>query len=194
MLLLVAAWGMPAAGARILASNARLTLAGEPTPAEETEIVAQWDRLREAFPTAGECLGHLTVVVVASAEAEWSGSIRNIAAFYRPSENTVYIEHGKVRAEHLIHEFAHHLDFSCGFGSGAFGAAFLSAQGFAPNHAWANGAAWNDVPAEYFAEAVVGYLGIDSVDLPVSPQAFRLVTFFATRATDAEAHLRVTAL
>ena len=106
--------------------------------------------------------------------------ISGIAAFYRRSLATVFIEHGKVRDEHLIHEFAHHLDFSCGFGSGPLGVEFLEVQGFAPGQEWARGSSWRNVPAEQFAEAVVGWLGIDSVDLPVTGAAYALVARFAS--------------
>ena len=156
-----------------------LTITGEPTAAETSEIQAQWERLLAGFPSARTCLTPLTVEVVPSAEAVWGGGIQGIAAFYRRSLATIFIEHGKVRAEHLIHEFAHHLDFSCGFGSGPLGAAFLEIQGFAADHPWAIGSGWRQVPAEHFAEAVVGFLGIDSVDLPVTAAAFTTVAQFA---------------
>ena len=156
-----------------------LPITGEPTAAETSEIQAQWERLLAGFPSARTCLTPLTVEVVPSAEAVWGGGIQGIAAFYRRSLATIFIEHGKVRAEHLIHEFAHHLDFSCGFGSGPLGAVFLEVQGFASDHPWATGSGWRQVPAEHFAEAVVGWLGIDSVDLPVTAAGFTTVARFA---------------
>lgn len=157
-----------------------LTITGEPTAEETLEIQLQFDRLLASFPAARTCLQPLTVEVVDTAEAAWGGGVSGIAAFYRRSIATVFIEHGKVRDEHLIHEFAHHLDFSCGFGSGPLGTEFLDAQGFAPSQEWARGTSWRAVPAEHFAEAVVGWLGIDSVDLPVTGAAYTLVARFAS--------------
>lgn len=175
--LLVGLFG-PAASA-VQVPTPLLTITGEPTAEETAEIQLQFDRLLEAFPAGRTCLQPLTVEVVASAEAAWGGGVSGIAAFYKRSLATVFIEHGKVRDEHLIHEFAHHLDFSCGFGSGPLGAEFLAVQGFAASQEWARGSAWRLVPAEQFAEAVVGWLGIDSVDLPVTGAAYTLVARFA---------------
>lgn len=157
-----------------------LTITGEPTAEETVEIQAQFDRLLAAFPAARTCVQPLTVEVVDTAEAAWGGGITGIAAFYKRSIATVFIEHGKVRDEHLIHEFAHHLDFSCGFGAGPLGNEFLEAQGFGEAQEWARGSSWRAVPAEHFAEAVVGWLGIDSVDLPVTGAAYTLVARFAS--------------
>jgi len=183
MLALLALGTAPASATVFLYSNV-LTIAGEPTPEESVEIDFEWNRILLALPAARDCVVPLTVVVVDSAEEAWGGGVSGIAAFYRRSQQTVYVEHGKVRAEHLIHEFAHHIDFSCGFGESALGAAFLIAEGFAPDHEWARGSGWRDVPAEYFAEAVVGTLGIDSVDLPVTAEAFAAVTRFAADGVD----------
>lgn len=157
-----------------------LTISGEPTIDEASEISHQWDRIHLFFPAAAACVDPVTVVVVDRAEDAWtSGTVSGIAAFYRRSEQTVFIEHGKVRAEHLVHELAHHLDFSCGFNESGLGAEFLGAQGFAADQKWTRGSTWGRVPAEHFAEAVVGFMGIDSVDLPVSSAAFALVRRFA---------------
>lgn len=156
-----------------------LLIVGEPTAGETAEIDLQWNRFREAFPAAASCLGPLTVQVVARAEDHWPGTPPGaIAAFYWNDE--VIIEHGKVNGENLIHEFAHHLDLTCGFGDSALGEAFQASQGFAADHDWYRGARWSDVPAEFFAEAVVGYLGIDSVDLPVTTTGFDQIGAYAT--------------
>ena len=176
--LLVGMFGPPASAVQV--PTPLLSITGEPTAEESAEIQAQFDRLLASFPAARTCLQPLTVEVVASAEAAWGGGISGIAAFYRRSLATVYVEHGKVRDEHLIHEFAHHLDFSCGFGSGPLGAEFLAVQGFGADQEWARGSAWRLVPAEQFAEAVVGWLGIDSVDVSLNGAAYTLVARFAS--------------
>lgn len=171
--------GAAPARAAIFVNGDAVTVAGEPTPEEALEIMLQWNVLLEALPSARDCVAPLTVVVVDSAEEAWGGGVSGIAAFYRRSQQTVYVEHGKVRAEHLIHEFAHHVDFSCGFGTSGLGAVFLAAQGFTSDHEWARGSGWRDVPAEHFSEAVVGFLGIDSVDLPITAEAYAAVERFA---------------
>ncbi len=168
------------AGAIDFVDRPALTLTGSPTPTETVEIEADWAWLVESFPGAADCLQPVTVVVVDSAEAAWGGNVRGIASFYKVRTATVYVEHGKVAPENMIHEFAHHLDFSCGFGFGPLGAEFTAAEGFAADHLWTTGSRWSDVPAEHFAEAVVGHLGIDSVDLPVTADGFALIDRFAT--------------
>jgi len=177
LLLVTAFVAAPADAIVILPGN--ITIEGDPTLEETADILDDWEWITNAFPGTADCVDPITVVVVGA--NEWGGGT---AAYYRPSQKTVYIKHGKVRSEHLIHEFAHHLDFSCGFGSSERGAAFLSAQGFAADHEWARGSSWRDVPAEHFAEAVVGYLGIDSVDITVTDGAYRQVHRFATGWSD----------
>jgi len=175
------------AGAIDFVGGPALSLQGEPTAIETIEIQADWAWIVESFPGAADCIQPITVIVVDSAEAAWGGGVSGIASFYRVSTATVYIEHGKVSPENLIHEFAHHLDFSCGFGSSTLGSAFQAADGFAADHRWAGGSRWSDVPAEHFAEAVVGFLGIDSVDLPVTAEGFSLVAGFAAAGFPAPA-------
>lgn len=179
LLLALFAVGSAPARASVFVHSVVLTVAGQPTPEETIEISFQWNRMLIGLPGARDCVAPLTVVVVDSAEAAWGGGVSGIAAFYRRSVQTVYIEHGKVRAEHLIHEFAHHVDFSCGIGVGPLGRTFLEAQGFDPDHEWTRGSGWRDLPAEHFAEAVVGWFGIDSVDLPVTPAGYAVVGEFA---------------
>lgn len=169
----------PAVAQAVQTTPPPLTIAGDPTAEERVEITVQWERLMTRFPAAAGCVAPVTVEVVDSAEAAWGGGIQGIAAFYRRSRSTVYVEHGKVHAEHLIHEFAHHLDFSCGFGSGDLGRRFTAVQGFESGHDWVRGTGWSDIPAEHFAEAVVALLGIDSVDLPITPSGLALVASFA---------------
>jgi len=172
LVLTVGAVAAPAQAIEILPAG--ITIEGDPTLDETAAIIQDWQWITSAFPATKDCVEPVTVVVVGA--NEWGGST---AAYYRPSLRTLYIKHGKIRSEHLIHEFAHHLDFSCGFGSSERGVTFMTAQGFDPDHEWARGPSWRSVPAEHFAEAVVGYLGIDSVDLPITDGAYRLVRRFA---------------
>jgi hypothetical protein len=54
----------------------------------------------------------------------------------------------------LIHEFAHHLDYTCPRVR-HFRRRFLAAQGLATTRPWGTGASWEQIPAEQFADAAV---------------------------------------
>lgn len=145
---------------------------GEPTVDETDTIVALWHDFTTLFAAQRECLLPVEVNVVARAE-DWYGGrdVGPIAAFYRvPPDAVVFVEHDKVTAGNLIHEFAHHLDLSCGVGESRLGRAFLIAQGFDPGAPWMYGPSWARVPAEAFAEAVVAAFGI-SPSLPLRTEA-----------------------
>jgi hypothetical protein len=136
-----------------------LVITGEPTADERLLIEQQWRRFATAFAGYSECMGPIEVKVVARAE-DWysSRNVGPIAAFYRlPPAAIVFVEHGKVRPDVLIHEFAHHLDVSCGLGSGPVGEAFRFAAGITSGKGWMSGTSWKNVPAEVFAEAIVAY-------------------------------------
>ena len=154
------------------------------TSAELHTILASWERLLGAFPRLEACTGSVTVRVVERAEDHYGGPVdASIAAFYRfPPDATVFIEHGKVNADNLTHEFAHHLDLSCGLSGWQFGGEFLRAQGFPVSHSWIQGRGWSGVPAEHFAEAVVAHLGIAEPDIGISDAARRLVEALARDA------------
>lgn len=134
---------------------------GDPTPAEAEVIEDTWSLFAESFDAFADCMGPIEVDVVARAEDVYgTGSSFPIAAFYQfPPEAKVFVEHGKVEYRILLHEFAHHLDISCGLGEGPLGDRFRSVQGIAAKQGWLQGPRWSDVPAENFAEAVVAYFG-----------------------------------
>lgn len=142
-----------------LASEVSLSLTGEPTEAEAVLIESQWGLFSATFGGFEDCMGPIEVKVVARAEDWYSNrDVGPIAAFYRyPPESTVFVEHGKVRPDVLLHEFAHHLDISCGLGNGPTGSTFRDALGLPADRGWTSGRIWSDVPAEVFAEAVVAY-------------------------------------
>jgi hypothetical protein len=137
-------------------------------------------------------MGPVEVRIVGRAEDWYSGrNVGSIAAFYRfPPEAVVFIEHGKVNPENLLHEFAHHLDISCGIGASMSGQAFLGAQGFDPGVSWLEGPSWARVPAEGFAEAVVAVFGIEP-SIPVERGALWAVWELA--ATPARLGVRLPA-
>ncbi len=142
-----------------VATESGLVVTGEPTGEELAEIEEQWGRFLTAFGGFADCMGPVEVRVVARAE-DWYGgrNVGSIAAFYRfPPEAIVFIEHRKVVPRNLLHEFAHHLDISCGLGDSATGDTFRAAQGLPEQRGWMSGGSWAAVPAEVFAEAVVAF-------------------------------------
>ena len=142
-----------------VAAEPRLSVTGEPTGEELAEIEEQWERFETAFGGFSDCMGPVEVRVVARAE-DWYGgrNVGSIAAFYRfPPEAIVFIEHRKVVPRNLLHEFAHHLDISCGLGESATGDTLKAAQGLPEQRGWMSGGSWAAVPAEVFAEAVVAF-------------------------------------
>jgi hypothetical protein len=145
------------------ASDPVPVVTGEPTAEEYSIIDAAWRDFTNLFSTQRECLGTVEVRVVARAE-DWYGgrSVGPIAAFYRfPPAAVVFVEHGKVGIVNLLHEFAHHMDISCGVAGSRLGRSFLAAQGLAADADWLTGPSWSRVPAENFAEAVVAAFGFE---------------------------------
>jgi hypothetical protein len=169
------AFGLPAALAAT-AAGPELVVTGEPTVAEQAVIEEQWRRFATAFAGYSDCMGVIEVKVVARAEDWYSNrDVGPIAAFYRlPPAAIVFVEHGKVRPDVLIHEFAHHLDISCGLGSGPVGEDFRSAAGVPSGKGWTTGTSWRNVPAEVFAEAVVAFFDENAV-IPIGTEAVRVI-------------------
>jgi hypothetical protein len=147
-----------------LAGPPPVAVTGEATVEERDIIDRVWRDFANRFAPQHGCMGDVEVRVVARAEDWYGGGIAGpIAAFYRfPPEAVVFIEHGKVSPANLLHEFAHHMDISCGVAASLVGRAFLHAQGFAPDTDWLTGSGWARVPAENFAEAVVAVLGFET--------------------------------
>lgn len=153
-----------------------MALTGEPTAAEAVVIEEQWRRFATSFGRYADCMGPIEVRVVARAE-DWysSRNVGPIAAFYRfPPEAIVFVEHGKVRADVLLHEFAHHLDISCGLGVGPVGETFRFALGLSADRGWTTGTSWRNVPAEMFAEAVVAFFD-EKVSITLDPGAVDVI-------------------
>lgn len=163
-----------------------LEITGEPTSQEVAEIQRAWTWLNEAFPSSRTCMEPVTVHVVDRVEDHYSTPISfSIAAFYRyPPSSTVFIEHGKVKPEVIIHEFAHHLDVSCGFGHGDDGTAFLEAEGYDAGHDWIRGTRWSSVPAERFAEGVLTHMGVENVEIIVGTEALEIISRWAVDSRD----------
>jgi hypothetical protein len=115
-------------------------------PDLRTLAAGTWERFLAAFPEQRDCIAPVAV------DARWSFEDR---AAYDP-ENHVVIVRIPATAPHLeaalVHEFAHHLEFTCP-AQRNLRPAFLAAQGFRENASWWNGATWETTPSEQFAEA-----------------------------------------
>jgi hypothetical protein len=163
-----------------------LTITGEPTAEEITTLQTAWVILTSGFPSSATCMDPLTVHVVDRVEDHYSTPISfSIAAFYRyPPNPTVFIEHGKVNLPIAVHEFAHHMDQSCGFGRSDAGKAFLAAEGYDTDHNWIRGTSWSRVPAERFAEGVLTHLGIGGEDIFIGPEGLAIIEAWAVTERD----------
>ncbi len=109
---------------------------------------ATWNDFLDAFPARSECMPAPTL------HAAWELPTR---AKYEPATATIAVRvpgtPATLRSE-LIHEFAHHLEFSCD-AHADLRPGFLAAQGFEPATAWFDGDSWETTPSEQYAEAVV---------------------------------------
>ncbi len=107
-----------------------------------------WDDFLAAHPARLGCITSVTL------EAAW---VLDTRAEYRPDTSTLVVRvpgtPATLRSE-LIHEFAHHLEFTC-TEQIELRADFLRAQGFPPEAAWFEGATWETTPSEQYAEATV---------------------------------------
>lgn len=145
----VVAGAVTAAGA----GNGRPGVArAERTPADVRALaLATWERFRDAFPARRGCLGPVTVA------GAWDLDDR---ATYDPGRRLVTIRipgtAPNLRAT-LVHEFAHHLEFTCGAQRG-LRAAFLAAQSLPAGSAWFEGDTWELIPSEQFAEATTEFV------------------------------------
>jgi len=107
-----------------------------------------WRDFLDAIPGRQDCL---TEPILSAA---WELDTR---AEYQPATATLLVRVPGTPAtlrSKLIHEFAHHLEFTCDEQI-ELRAAFLSAQGFPPEAAWFEGDAWETTPSEQYAEATV---------------------------------------
>jgi hypothetical protein len=122
---------------------------GENTPDDLRALASEtYQTVVEAFPARKDCLGRLVL------SGAWELDDR---ATYVPDrgEITVRIPATARQLEvSIVHEVAHHLEFSCPAQAG-IRPAFLNAQGFDPSDDWFEGASWETTPSEQWATAVV---------------------------------------
>lgn len=105
-----------------------------------------WNEFLAAHPARQRCIPPLRV------SAAWEFADR---AEYRPDSETVAIRVPGTAPNlrnTLIHEFAHHVEFTCPEHE-ELRAAFLEAQGLPATAPWFDGATWESTPSEQYAEA-----------------------------------------
>ena len=118
-------------------------------PSDLRELAAEtWNDFLDVFPARWDCIPAPTL------HAAWELEVR---AEYQPATATLTVRvpgtPATLRSE-LIHEFAHHVEFSCSAHED-LRPAFLGAQGFSSDTEWFDGDAWETTPSEQYAEAVV---------------------------------------
>lgn len=107
---------------------------------------ATWVRFVDAFPARRRCLAPVTVAAAFELDDR---------AVYDPGRRLVTVRvPGTAPAleASLVHEFAHHLEFTCDDHS-TLRPSFSTAQGLSPNVSWFGGETWEETPSEQFAEA-----------------------------------------
>jgi hypothetical protein len=137
---------------------------------------ATWDRFAAAFPARRDCLAPVAV------DGAWELDDR---ATYDPQRRLVRVRIPATAPSlegSLVHEFAHHLEFTCRPQRG-LRRAFRAAQGLPREARWWHGAAWERTPSEQFAEAttelVLGRRGTH-VPVPVTDEAVQVIRDWAT--------------
>jgi hypothetical protein len=128
----------------------RPRIAFDPAVPDDLRAVADsaWDAFTATFRVRWECIPDIGLTDA------WHLGVR---ARYDPDARRVTIRvpgtAPNLRAT-LVHEFAHHLEFSCP-AVRRLRPAFLAAQGLAPGTDWFHGPTWERIPSEQFAETAV---------------------------------------
>jgi hypothetical protein len=133
-----------------------------------------WTGFTTTFEARRECLAPVNVQVA------WELGDR---ARYEPRARVVIVRVPGTAPNltaTLVHEFAHHLEFTCE-GQRLLRPRFLRAAELPQGSAWFRAARYEDVPSERFAEAVVKVvLGRSSgIGVPVAPDAVDVVRDWA---------------
>jgi hypothetical protein len=139
----------------------QLRFAGDVPSDVRSLAAATWARFEAAFPGHPECLRPMAF------ETRWTFHDRGE---YEPTLRRVVLRIPGTApnlADTMVHEFAHHLEFTCA-AQREMRPAFLAAQGFGPATPWFGGPSWERTPSEQFAEAAVMFvLGERAAHSPV---------------------------
>ena len=146
-------------GAIVVGSSVAIVLmagSGEPRLLVDESVAADfgelakgtWNRFLAAFPDQRECIGAVTLVAAYDLDDRARYDAGRAQMAIRVPGPPVVLQRA------VVHELAHHLEFSCDAQS-AIRPAFLTALGWDPETPWFEGEAWGDIPSEVFAEAVV---------------------------------------
>ena len=147
----------------------------EALPGDVRELARKtWNRFAATFPDRLDCIPDVTLV------GAWELDEK---AVYEPDTATIYLRipgtAGQLETS-LVHEFGHHLDSHCSE-QGTLRNEFMMAQGVDSTIEWStcpDGSAWEDIPAEQFAEATVLAVldyRLANRHMPISPEAVELV-------------------
>jgi hypothetical protein len=122
------------------------------TPEDLRAVASQaWQRFANAVPVCAGRMDGLTVGVA------WELPDR---ARYEPGPAVVLVRAPGTAANleaTLLHEFTHHAEQRCG-PSPALRRRFIAAADLPPGTPWRSSAAWDRIPSERFAEAVMTYV------------------------------------
>lgn len=121
----------------------------ETVPDDLRELADEtWSDFLAVMPARHDCIPSPTL------SAAWELDDRGE---YHPASATIVVRvpgtPATLRSE-LLHEFAHHVEFSCEEHE-SLRPAFLTAQGFASSTDWFEAETWASTPSEQHAEAVV---------------------------------------
>lgn len=155
-------------------SDPQISFSNE-VPADFREVATDaWTRFTTAFETRRDCLEPIRVGVA------WEMDDR---ARYEPRTRLVVVRVPGTAPNltaSLVHEFAHHLEFTCD-GQRPLRPRFLRAAELPQGSEWFRSDRYEDVPSERFAEAVVTVvLGRPSrIGVPVPAASVRVVRAWA---------------
>ena len=141
-------------------------------PDVQAELDATWGHFVEVFDARRDCFDDVSVVLVRDVEG---GDARYVTGAGR-IEIEIPTTPARFR-ESLAHELGHHVERTCTEFS-EMRAAMLTELEIADS-AWAAGEVWEQIPAEIWAEGVVGLVNGERVlhgdDMPIDPSIVELI-------------------
>jgi hypothetical protein len=105
-----------------------------------------WTEFLDAHPARLSCVEPLTLAAAWELETRAEYLPRSATAVVRVPGTAPNLRH------QLVHEFAHHFEFTCP-DQALLRGAFAEAQGFSPTTSWYEGDSWEETPSEHYAEA-----------------------------------------